>query len=316
MATARGGPSRTPEFPIRVVAERTGLTPAALRAWERRYAVVAPTRSDGSQRLYSAADIERLTLIARLATEGHGLAALAKRSTNALEKLARHVAPASPKGPRDEQDDDVVDRLMAETRAFDSVALRASLTTAIIDHGTDIALERIVAPFLARVGDAWARGEASVAHEHMASAVVRDVLGWLLQSTTAHDSAPTLVAATIAGESHEFGATMAAVAAARAGWRVVHLGANVPAADLAHTVRTSGARVVVLGIVCDGAGHDIRGEISALRKAVGANTRIVAGGAATATNRLSLRRANVEVLPSRDELLSVLDSVWTRSTAA
>ena len=41
--------------PVRVVTQRTGLSPDLLRAWERRYRIVEPRRSAGGQRLYSDA---------------------------------------------------------------------------------------------------------------------------------------------------------------------------------------------------------------------------------------------------------------------
>jgi hypothetical protein len=47
--------------PMRLVVLRTGLTPDLLRAWEKRYGVVTPIRSRGGQRLYSDADVERLS---------------------------------------------------------------------------------------------------------------------------------------------------------------------------------------------------------------------------------------------------------------
>jgi len=78
-----------PRHPIRVVAERTGLTAATLRAWERRYNVVDPGRSPGAQRLYSDADIQRLRLIARLSAVGLSLAELARASTTTLARMAR-----------------------------------------------------------------------------------------------------------------------------------------------------------------------------------------------------------------------------------
>ena len=56
----------TARYPVRLVALRTGLTPHLLRAWERRYGVVTPGRSEGGQRLYSDLDIERLTSLRRL----------------------------------------------------------------------------------------------------------------------------------------------------------------------------------------------------------------------------------------------------------
>ena len=57
------------EQTIGVVAERTGLSQELLRAWERRYDAVVPVRSEGGQRLYTDADVDRLRLL-RLAVEG------------------------------------------------------------------------------------------------------------------------------------------------------------------------------------------------------------------------------------------------------
>ena len=44
--------------PIREVARLTGVNPVTLRAWERRYGLIQPTRTDSGHRLYSMADVE------------------------------------------------------------------------------------------------------------------------------------------------------------------------------------------------------------------------------------------------------------------
>ena len=50
-------------FPIREVSRVTGVNPVTLRAWERRYGLIQPTRTDSGHRLYSAADIEAVRSI-------------------------------------------------------------------------------------------------------------------------------------------------------------------------------------------------------------------------------------------------------------
>ena len=50
-------------YPLRTAARLTGLSPDLLRAWERRYGVVEPTRTPGGTRRYTAADLERLRLV-------------------------------------------------------------------------------------------------------------------------------------------------------------------------------------------------------------------------------------------------------------
>lgn len=50
-------------FPIREVSRLTGVNPVTLRAWERRYGLIQPTRTDSGHRLYSQADIEAVRSI-------------------------------------------------------------------------------------------------------------------------------------------------------------------------------------------------------------------------------------------------------------
>ena len=50
-------------FPIREVSRLTGLNPVTLRAWERRYGLIQPTRTESGHRLYSKADIETVNRI-------------------------------------------------------------------------------------------------------------------------------------------------------------------------------------------------------------------------------------------------------------
>jgi PAS domain S-box-containing protein len=52
------------------VARRTGVSISALRAWERRFGMLAPGRTAGGQRQYAEADVERVLTVRRLVAEG------------------------------------------------------------------------------------------------------------------------------------------------------------------------------------------------------------------------------------------------------
>ena len=55
-----------PTFNLKAVVQETGLKPDTLRAWERRYGLPVPQRTDSGHRLYSQKDIQLLKwLIAR-----------------------------------------------------------------------------------------------------------------------------------------------------------------------------------------------------------------------------------------------------------
>ena len=50
-------------FPIREVSRLTGVNPVTLRAWERRYGLIQPTRTESGHRLYSLQDIDKVRSI-------------------------------------------------------------------------------------------------------------------------------------------------------------------------------------------------------------------------------------------------------------
>ncbi len=69
-------PTDSPEdvlYPMRLAARISGVSPATIRAWERRYAAVKPERTDGNTRMFRWQDVQRLSLLQRAANEGHAI---------------------------------------------------------------------------------------------------------------------------------------------------------------------------------------------------------------------------------------------------
>ena len=83
-------------FPIREVARLTGVNPVTLRAWERRYGLIVPTRTDSGHRLYSMADIERVRSILGWIERGVAVSRVGKilARTEPLQALS-HIIPTS-----------------------------------------------------------------------------------------------------------------------------------------------------------------------------------------------------------------------------
>ena len=73
-------------YRIGLTTQITGIRPETLRAWERRYEVVKPIRTDAGDRLYTQADIDRLLLIKKLVDNGDAISAVANLNFENLEK--------------------------------------------------------------------------------------------------------------------------------------------------------------------------------------------------------------------------------------
>jgi DNA-binding transcriptional MerR regulator/methylmalonyl-CoA mutase cobalamin-binding subunit len=273
--------------PMRLVAGRTGLTPDLLRAWEKRYGAVAPVRSPGGQRLYSDADVERLSVLARAVEGGRAIGQIANLSLGELqaivEKDVRAAGPVPAGAVAPESLESIQAEALAAVHRFDPAALESTLRGAALHLGMDDVLDGVIGPLLLTIGTRWHAGLLSAAHEHVATDVVRRTLIWMMEKGAPLPAAPTLVAGTLAGQTHELGAMLAAAAAASHGWRVVYLGANLPATEIAVVANHTRATAVALSLVHPADDPAIDVALRDLRAALPKGTAILTGGTAAAS---------------------------------
>lgn len=248
------------QYPIRAVARLTGLSIDTLRAWERRYGAVEPTRGERG-RLYSEEHITRLKQLASLVERGHAIGTIAAMPDEALRRLANEGRPRAASNRGASAD---LTPLLTAVKAYDLEAIESHLARlAVLLTPRDFVL-LVAMPVLHEVGTRWDEGSVRPAQEHLVSAILRSVLGGVLRAMPRRSGAPRMVFATLPGERHELGLLSAAVLAAAAGAYAIYLGPDLPGADLAHAMNKSGARVLVLAATTPGAvdGDDLR----ALRK--------------------------------------------------
>jgi DNA-binding transcriptional MerR regulator/methylmalonyl-CoA mutase cobalamin-binding subunit len=313
--------SQTPRYPVRLVAVRTGLTPHVLRAWERRYGVVTPARTEGGQRLYSDLDIERLRLLRRLTDRGHAIGRIASLPIAELARLDEETGGADEGAalsdgkvsPTDEAEQtrarsvgESIAAVLRATRRLDAVKLQAVLEQAAVTLGVPVFIDEVVAPALVSVGHGWAEGSVSVAQEHMATAIFRRVLGWLFQVYEVKSNAPRLVVATPPTQVHEFGALMVAISAAADGWAVTYLGPDLPVADLVSAVGQTGARAVAVSAVYVPEVADLLAALREMRAALPERVPLLVGGAATSEIAPEAEAAGARVIASLPELRAML----------
>ena len=274
---------KTNTFPIRHVAQQTGLTPHLIRAWERRYGAVLPERTESNRRLYSEGDIERLKLLRRAAGAGHSMAQIAGMSTEALLELTggeRVEAVGFPTTAKTETPSFHLGRCLKEVLELDPAGLHVALNRAAIALSRTSIIEDVVVPLLQKIGDLWCEGTLKVANEHMATAVIRSYLGDLLVSSDGAHGAPRIVVTTPSGEWHEIGALMVAVEAAALGWKAVYLGPNLPAEEILSASEQTHAKAVALSVVQGTDDFHLIRDLKKLRQYLPQNVSLMVGGRA------------------------------------
>lgn len=235
-------------YPIRAVSLMTGVSIDTLRAWERRYGAVVPGR-DGRGRVYTDADVQRIRLLREAVENGHAIGRVAGLSDEQLTQVAS-AAQATVAAPSERPPQMVVDidTIIAALERFDATKVETELARAAALLRAPDLLRHVLVPVLTEVGARWHSGRGRIAHEHMLSASVRNVLGSLLRVHQHSGVRETMLFATPAGERHEFGTLGAALLAASGGLGIIYLGADMPADDILAVTATVQLEVVVLGV--------------------------------------------------------------------
>jgi MerR family transcriptional regulator, light-induced transcriptional regulator len=298
---------KTPRHPIRVVAQRTGLTTDVLRAWEKRYGVVEPGRSETGHRLYSDEDVERLSLLRRATEAGRAIGGIANLDLSALAAVVREDDAHRRAAERQRitaAGDAASEHVSAALRAIhdlDAAELDGVLVRAALRLGSRSFLEKVAIPMLKEVGDAWHEERLGIANEHMASTATQRVLGWLLWSGTPNRDGPVLVVGTPAGQRHEMGALMSAAVAAEEGWRVVYLGPDLPVDEVARVAVTREANAIALSVIYPPDEPRVVEQLRKLR-ALRPDTPLLVGGAAAGSYTAVLKEIGAIVLPELNAL--------------
>jgi len=241
------------------VEQRTGVQATTLRQWERRYGIPKPTRNESGYRLYSPLDLQQIEfLLARIA-EGIAVsraAELCRQAFHVHEAPSEHVHPHAA----------TARALRAALVASDHARATELLSDAHARYSVEDVLVRIIQPALHDIGESWARGEITVAHEHQASAFLRARIAQLLQLAAVDAWGPAVVATCGPGELHEIGLLMLSVVLRRRGVRVHYLGPSTPLQDVGVYARQVGANGVLISVQTPLALRELRAHEVALRE--------------------------------------------------
>ncbi len=284
-------------YTIKAASARSGVGIPLLRAWERRYGVVAPTRTASGYRLYDEEAIERLRAMRQLIAHGWSAQQAATRISESgpeeVAALAHSLVPAgdgavaanaeSGHGPiKGSTAVDLIARMLESARDLDAERLEAALDEAFSSGRFELVADRIVMPALREVGDAWERGEVSVAGEHAASHAILRRLAMAYEGAGGGDVERPVLVGLGPGSRHELGAFAFAIAARRSGLPVLYLGPDLPAESWAAAAEGRGARAAVVGVPTRADVRRATEVLEALRSARGADIVLAVGGAQAA----------------------------------
>ncbi len=287
------------EYPIRAVSKLTGLSVDTLRAWERRYGVVAPLRN-GRGRIYSETDVQRLLRLRQAVDRGHAIGQVASMSNESLNELLAGPRISPPRLQATtlqlEQIPAQAAPVMEAIAGFDFASADRELSRLAALLPTPVLVHEVILPLMRAVGERWHRGEFSVAQEHLASAVTRNLLGSLMRHYQPDSGSRRILIAAPATEIHEFGILVAAILAVSMRLEVTYLGPNLPGREIIDTAARCGCDVVLVGVSNPEPQQEVVDAVRLVARGLAADIELWVGGAEPEKLLTGVHRANIVTL--------------------
>ncbi|GAM13876.1 MerR family transcriptional regulator [Mesobacillus selenatarsenatis] len=233
------------KYNIKAVSKMLGIQPGTLRAWERRYQMIAPVRNESGHRLYTEEHVEILRWLISKINQGFTIS----QAVSLLENSA--VSMEKAEVPRRDMVDEIGDKLLSALLEFNSSKAHELINQAFSLFTIDKTVIDLLGPILIKVGDLWEEGSITTAHEHFASSFIRSRIEGLSNSFPHNSFLPKAIAVCGPGERHELGLLIYTLYLRRKGFEVVFLGTSLAENDLEVVVEKVKPKFLFLSCTLD-----------------------------------------------------------------
>jgi DNA-binding transcriptional MerR regulator len=234
----------TGQIRIGELSRRVGVSSELLRAWERRYSLLSPSRTQGGLRLYSEDDERRVVRMLEHLAAGVSAAEAARLTRGELEDRALSLVDMNPGQALAAAT--AGEHLARALDQLDETAANAALDRLLSGFALETVVTDTVLPYLREIGERWQQvGDAVVAQEHFASALLRGRLLGLARGWGG-GYGPMALLGCFPGEHHDLGLICFGLGLRANGWRVTFLGPDTPFAALGEAARRVRPALIVL----------------------------------------------------------------------
>ena len=283
------------KYRINVVAQKTGISAATLRACERRYGIPVPRRTESSYRVYSDEDIALIQRVRSLCNDGMSPSEAAKV---VLSEAQQPVLGAHEHGFGDPYDQ-VRSQIVGAVEAFDPDAIEMAVNRALTLGSAAVICEQVIVPVMFRIGDLWHTGEITVAQEHLATQILETTARKLIGLMQPPPGSRRVLLACFAEDEHTLPLYAIGLHLVQASFRTVMLGGRTPPAAIRQAVQKLEPACVGLSVTIPPPPHRARELVDAYADACNDAPWVVGGQGADALAPLVEQRGGV-VVPHDD----------------
>jgi DNA-binding transcriptional MerR regulator len=218
-------------YSIKELENLSGIKAHTIRIWEKRYNLIAPSRTETNIRYYCDKDLKRLLNIAILNRQGIRISEIAKLSDEELSERVVNLTLDSGDAAHN------IEQLVIAMVDMSEVKFDRILSRYIMHEGFENAVINVIFPCFERIGILWQTGIINPAHEHFVSNLFRQKLMVAIDNIMVTESpkAKKFILFLPEGEYHELGLLFYNYLIRKSGQIVYYLGSSVPFNDVVET---------------------------------------------------------------------------------
>lgn len=216
------------KYSIKDLEELSGIKAHTIRIWEKRYNLIEPERTSTNIRFYTDEDLKKLLNVSMLNRHGWKISRLADMSQEMIGEKVLEVSKESSDAETQ------IENLIVSMLDLDEAKFERILSNAILKHGFEETLIKVIYPFFDRIGLLWLVGTINAAQEHFISNLMRQKLIAAIdgQLPGKNENPKTFMLFLHEAELHELGLLFYNYLLRKHGHRVIYLGQAVPFNDL------------------------------------------------------------------------------------
>ncbi|HQL92441.1 MAG TPA: MerR family transcriptional regulator [Anaerolineaceae bacterium] len=270
MTSIRDFPT-APLYTIKVVQNRTGIKPVTLRAWERRYELLEPTRLKNGYRLYSERDVQLLLWVKSRLEAGMSISSVVQQfnAMRAKDSWPESIEKLEMEQPREKSPipaRDYAELLLASMISHNEARMQSLVGDFRRYFDLITIFEEILQPSLALLEHTWFRGDIPLATVHVITQLVKSRLFNVMTAIpVTRENALTLIGSG-PGETKELDVLMLTVLMREAGVFVEYLGPDLLTEDILDYSLIAKPKFICLYIGEEATAYLMRGFASKLAK--------------------------------------------------
>lgn len=233
-------------YSIKQVSELLDIPAVTIRAWENRYNIVKPTRTEGGHRLYSKKDVETLKWLKRQMDENN------MKISDAVRLYQEPADPPAISTSTSNSYEDLLIQLYEALVNLDSQEANRITDLAFSLYDYEEVFHHILVKVLYRIGDDWENGIISVAQEHFSSQFIINRCTQFFRVLPVNPALQKVLAFCPEGENHHIGLMIFSLFLRKKGHEVIYLGPNTPFDGLTELIKMKDISVVAISLTHSG----------------------------------------------------------------